>query len=202
MRASVRRYARTVRFLAPRKNLGQGWLTGGGALADETVYHEKHFPRVTRCGNGSYCCSRDPSCCAADSGVFLDAEGRVVDSTSTASPSSTESSAADTPADESPDTSDGAVPDSTALKVGLGLGIPLAALVAGFGVWFLLRRRQRAAAPAPAEDQDGVAGTKYYHPPQSEAYANGPALSASELDGASRRAGPVELGSAPVAREG
>jgi hypothetical protein len=43
------------------------------------------------------------------------------------------------------------------LKVGLGLGIPLAVIITACATYFLLRRRNRRA--------DGVATSQYYYPP-------------------------------------
>ena len=165
-------------------------------LVDETAY----FPLVNRCADGSYCCDNDSTCCGTNSGVMLDGEGNIIDNTSSSSssPSSTETSTTKTSSAEAPSAPNDAGPDSTAFKVGLGLGIPLAAIAAAFGVWFVLRKRIRVAAPT--EDQNGpAAGTKYFHP-ELGAYPDDSTLNGGELQGTAK---PVELGAEPVgAREG
>lgn len=173
-----------------------GFLLADWFLADETG---GYYPRVRRCDDGSYCCNNEPSCCSDGDGVFLDAKGNIVDTLDLPSDSPTdpaepspEKPSPEEPSPEEPSPSN--PPDSTALKVGLGLGIPFAATLAGFGVWFVLRRRQRGGL-APV-DQGNMQGVGYEN---TRSYADFEdsrrSVVVSELAAVPKRDGPVELGS-------
>ncbi|PKS05532.1 hypothetical protein jhhlp_008049 [Lomentospora prolificans] len=189
---------------------------GAICVYNETEFHNNFFPRVKKCSDGSFCCSNEVSCCSRGNGVFLAANGDIVDKSSVSSTTSTETgttqsiSAASTtpsasePAPESaPDSPSSAsrnsTTESTAWKVGLGLGIPLAAILAGLGAWYILKRRQRATAPAgpQVEAPSTENGTSQpYHANTS------PQAGLSELSAPSRPEKPMtpELDATPVRR--
>lgn len=171
-----------------------------GFLADWFLVDEigDVYPRVRRCDNGSYCCDNDPSCCSNGDGTFLDARGNIVDTPADPTDPSPEEPTPQEPSPEEPSPApstapDSTAPDSTALKVGLGLGIPFAATIAGFGVWFVLRRRQRGGpSPVHQESMQGVECER------ARSYADfedpGPSVGASELAATPKRDAPAELG--------
>ncbi|KAF4995984.1 hypothetical protein FDECE_12611 [Fusarium decemcellulare] len=136
-------------------------------LAEE---RNNRFPRVKRCNDGSYCCSDDdPGCCNGKRGTFLDSKGNIEaeeqSTTTTLSEATTTSSAPETssttsstaaattsfsePSATSDETtketndSDAETTDnSQGMKIGLGVGIPAAAIIAALSVWLFLRKRQ------------------------------------------------------------
>ena len=190
------------------------------------------FPRVIVCADGSLCCNDDEQCCAKGNGVFIDNDGRLADiapettysygpdrtvsgyrtnthSTSTTSVTSeTTSAAAETTSASNDKSNDGdddgdSGDDGQGLKIGLGVGIPVAALLVAALVGFFFWRRRRASKKnmenQPAEfDGTGVVPQTHqpmnqvgeYYKPQEPAY--GPAaeldsggqhsMQASELD--------------------
>lgn len=44
-------------------------------LFNETEALGGFLPRVSQCGDGSWCCTNDPTCCSNGRGVFLDSDG-------------------------------------------------------------------------------------------------------------------------------
>ncbi|KAI1016350.1 hypothetical protein LB503_010246 [Fusarium chuoi] len=140
------------------------------------------FPRVKRCEDGSYCCSEDdPGCCGGKRGVFLDSKGNIEDdetsstvslvetasSAETASPtitpaSTTTSSDTSPTLDDTEQTNPGTTDNSQGMKIGLGVGVPAAAIVAGLSVWLFLRKKT-----AKHQDQSRAAShPPMYHCPQ------------------------------------
>lgn len=130
------------------------------------VYDERNnrFPRVLKCNDGSYCCDFDEGCCNAGRGTFLDRDGNITDNSTETSdetssaPSETaiRSSAtldASTTADSTTASSEASASettgpsaetadDSQVLKIGLGVGIPAAALIAALAAWLCIRRKR------------------------------------------------------------
>ncbi|CAF3487269.1 hypothetical protein SNK05_004582 [Fusarium graminearum] len=120
------------------------------------------FPRVEQCDDGSYCCEYDSGCCVGGRGVFLSSDGSIEDnSTSTTSELSstfstlsttlstfsteysTTASEPSTTATAEADTEDEDADNSQGVKIGLGVGIPIAAIIAGLSAWLFLRRRSK-----------------------------------------------------------
>ncbi|KAF5008000.1 hypothetical protein FDECE_5684 [Fusarium decemcellulare] len=151
------------------------------------------FPRVKKCDDGSFCCDNDSECCKAGRGLFLSDEGDIIDdpSQTTASPSTSTKSeseqgtqtskpaktTSDGPqsstdiaaeATESADTSSSSS-DNQGVKIGLGVGIPVAAIVAGLGAWFFFRNRRRQTGEGPEKipELGGRAKTPEFQPPTS-----------------------------------
>ncbi|KAF6802037.1 hypothetical protein CMUS01_15466 [Colletotrichum musicola] len=157
-----------------------------------TGFRDYVFPRVEVCGNNAYCCRQGTaSCCDSESipKVYLDDNGTLLaaapspttsSSTSVASSTETTSSTTTTTAESSSQlettfatttSSSSASSEALALKVGLGVGIPLAAIVAGLATWIVLKRRrdknnasELPAAPVYAY-HDGYAGSSTYRSP-------------------------------------
>uniref|UniRef100_A0A0D2Y7H0 Uncharacterized protein n=1 Tax=Fusarium oxysporum (strain Fo5176) TaxID=660025 RepID=A0A0D2Y7H0_FUSOF len=118
-----------------------------------SVFTERNnrFPRVKRCGDGSYCCSEDdPGCCAGKRGVFLDSKGNIEDDvtsstvslvqttssaetvSSTITDASVTASSDPSPtSDETEETNTGTPENSQGMKIGLGVGVPAAAIISG-----------------------------------------------------------------------
>lgn len=143
----------------------------GGICLEDEGFEGFIFPRVERCEDGSYCCvSTIPNCCLRGLGIFLDDKGDVISTTSssaassttTDSPSSTASNDAASTTDSSAEASGTGANSSESqdggnssdsgssdmgLKVGLGVGIPVAAIIGGLAAWFLIRRNKKRAAP-------------------------------------------------------
>ncbi|KAI1043539.1 hypothetical protein LB505_010131 [Fusarium chuoi] len=145
------------------------------------LYEERNnrFPRVKRCEDGSYCCSEDdPGCCGGKRGVFLDSKGNIEDDETsstvslvetaslaeTASPTITAASTAKS-SDTSPTLDDteqknpGTIDNSQGMKIGLGVGVPAAAIVAGLSVWLFLRKKT-----AKHQDQSTSHPPMYHYP--------------------------------------
>lgn len=139
----------------------------GLTLSDEV---NGRLPRVRTCGDGSLCCDNDPQCCdGGGNGVFLDNKGQIADSapsttfsygpertaatfrtdrttstsatsaTSTSAPKTTEASQeTGTNGDDGDD--DGG--NDNAVKIGVGVAVPVAVLlIAGAGFFFWRRRK-------------------------------------------------------------
>ncbi|KAJ3547227.1 hypothetical protein NM208_g1625 [Fusarium decemcellulare] len=164
------------------------------------IYEERNnrFPRVKRRDDESYCCSDDdPGCCDGKRGTFLDSRGNIEaeeDSTTTTSSevtttssapetSSTSSSTAATTTlfSEPSATSDETMkemddPDaettdnSLGMKIGLGLGIPAAAIIAALSVWLFLRRRQSTSQKDQGNSNWGTPAPHFgaQHHPESD----------------------------------
>ncbi|RGP59797.1 hypothetical protein FSPOR_11048 [Fusarium sporotrichioides] len=124
------------------------------------------FPRVEQCDDGSYCCDYDSGCCVGGRGVFLDEDGNIEDNSTTTSSeissafltsstlstfltefstTSSEPTATETEEAEA-ETGD----DSQGVKIGLGVGIPIAAIIAAVSTWLFLRRRSKKQSPPPS----------------------------------------------------
>ncbi|KAF5663856.1 hypothetical protein FCIRC_11041 [Fusarium circinatum] len=148
------------------------------------LYEERNnrFPRVKRCEDGSYCCwEDDPGCCAGKRGVFLDSKGNIEDDATSSivslieTTSSTETTptiiiaaSTTTSSDPSPTSDDmeetnaRTTDSSQGMKIGLGVGVPAAAIIAGLSVWLFLRKKT-------AKHQDQITATSHppmYHYPQ------------------------------------
>ncbi|CEI60437.1 hypothetical protein FVEN_g6572 [Fusarium venenatum] len=129
------------------------------------------FPRVEQCDDGSYCCDYDSGCCAGGRGVFLAEDGSIEDnSTSTTSEISsafststilstfstfstefsTTSSEPTTSSTEEADTETDSGGTSQGVTIGLGVGIPIAAIIAAVSTWLFLRRRSKKQNPPPS----------------------------------------------------
>ncbi|RGP63840.1 hypothetical protein FLONG3_9734 [Fusarium longipes] len=126
------------------------------------------FPRVEQCDDGSYCCDYDSGCCVGGRGVFLDSDGNIEDnSTSTSSEISSAFSTSSTlstfsteystttsePTSSSTEDADTEAEDgdnNQGLTIGLGAGIPIAAIIAGVSTWLFLRRRSKKQNPPPS----------------------------------------------------
>ncbi|KAF9765881.1 hypothetical protein IL306_001763 [Fusarium sp. DS 682] len=119
-------------------------------------------------------------CCAGKRGVFLDSKGNIEDDDSSTTTSSSTTTVASTTisvepsatSDEAEETTD----NSQGMKIGLGVGIPAAAIIAALSVWLFLRRKstkhQDQVTPAsnPAVQyspgkggQSDVSQTQMYH---------------------------------------
>ncbi|KAH6664808.1 hypothetical protein F5X68DRAFT_56697, partial [Plectosphaerella plurivora] len=177
----------------------------GGICLEDEGFEGFIFPRVERCEDGSYCCvSTIPNCCLRGLGIFLDDKGDVISTTSsssaassttTDSPSSTASNDAASTTESSAEASGtgansgesqngGSSSDSGSsdmgLKVGLGVGIPVAAIIGGLVAWFLIRRNKKGAAPdtptstAPLPQQPYDPKTDGTHYQPQEAYGSTP----------------------------
>ncbi|KAF5980290.1 hypothetical protein FBULB1_5273 [Fusarium bulbicola] len=148
------------------------------------LYEERNnrFPRVKRCEDGSYYCwEDDPGCCAGKRGVFLDSKGNIEDdaTSSTVSLIEATSSTETTPttiiaastttssdpspmSDDTGKTNTGTTDNSQGMKIGLGVGVPAAPIIAGLSVWLFLRKKT-------AKHQDQSTATSHppmYHYPQ------------------------------------
>ncbi|SCV49367.1 uncharacterized protein FFB14_10855 [Fusarium fujikuroi] len=157
---------------------GKQWTNNKQCPGSSACCEERNnrFPRVKRCEDGSYCCSEDdPGCCAGKRGVFLDSKGNIeddvtsstvalVETTSSAETASPTTTAASTTASSDPSpklddtepTNTGTTDNGQGMKIGLGVGAPAAAIVAGLCVWLFLRKRT-----AKHQDQSTAAS----HPP-------------------------------------
>ncbi|KAM0279203.1 hypothetical protein ACHAQH_004748 [Verticillium albo-atrum] len=183
------------------------------------VYNEREsskgrFPQVTICEDGSFCCNNDAQCCERGRGTFLDERGNIIDgpesSSSSRSSAPTSAAAASTAANGSPpsETTGGSKPqssgsdDSLGLKVGLGLGIPLVAIVSGLGVWFFLTRRRRrerldtveVGEAAPCAKGESTLGSTYVpsHGPTPQGSPFSGQYQVSEMDLAPRNVHELE----------
>ncbi|POR36818.1 Uncharacterized protein TPAR_02987 [Tolypocladium paradoxum] len=142
-----------------------------GTCAQICLYDEVNgvFPRVAVCSDGSLCCNDDSQCCQSGRGTFLDDNGSIANSTpsttfsygpertaatfrisntasiSTATPSSTLTSTESStwtaiPSDAMDLSKD--QDNSRALKIGLGVGVPVACFFSGL-VAFLYSGKRR-----------------------------------------------------------
>ncbi|EFQ36252.1 uncharacterized protein GLRG_11397 [Colletotrichum graminicola M1.001] len=147
------------------------------------------FPRVEDCGNSTYCCMQgSESCCDSsarkvfldDNGVLLSAapsqttSSSVVSSTeatlTTASSSQTLSTTVTSEPTQDPvDGSDSGANEALALKVGLGVGIPFAAMVVGLATWLITRKLRKKDSNASEQ----VAPTSYGPDEGHGGYAKG-----------------------------
>ncbi|KAH7468115.1 hypothetical protein FOMA001_g15351 [Fusarium oxysporum f. sp. matthiolae] len=130
----------------------------------------------------SYCCSEDdPGCCAGKRGVFLDSKGNIEDDvtsstvslvqttssaetvSSTITDASVTASSDPSPtSDETEETNTGTPENSQGMKIGLGVGVPAAAIISGLSVWLFLRKET-----AKHQNQStAVSHTATYHYPQ------------------------------------
>ncbi|KAF4463022.1 hypothetical protein FALBO_10161 [Fusarium albosuccineum] len=161
------------------------------------IYEERNnrFPRVKRCDDGSYCCSNDdPGCCDGKRGTFLDSRGNIEAeedfTTTTSSEATTTSFAPETSSTTSSTTATttsfsepSATSDETAketndpdaettdnshgMKIGLGVGIPAAAIIAALSVWLFLGERQSPSRKDPVNSNWSTPAPHFgaqYHP--------------------------------------
>jgi hypothetical protein len=105
---------------------------------------------VNICSDGSYCCDNDPNCCANHSGVILNNNGVAIgfaNATLTSSTQSATSSATSSLSSVSNTASPSPSNHTDSVAIGLGVTLPIVALVALTAAFFFFRRRrQRAAA--------------------------------------------------------
>ena len=157
------------------------WDTGAWVL--RLIFHVDEttgvFPRVYQCPDQSWCCSNTTgtavadsvqNCCNNGGGVFMDALGYIISTSTSASQSPTQISttsalttkaATTTPASSStsaPSTQSGL---STGSKVGIGVGVGVGALIIGAVVGFLVYRRRSKRSKESNE--------KAWQPPQYDA---------------------------------
>lgn len=154
------------------------------------------FPRVTICGDGSFCCNKDGDhCCDDKKGTFLDKSGNIAKGPATTTLSwgpertssgyqtvtathTTVTTAVNTPS-QTPTSSP--TPDESnnnAAKIGAGVGVPVGVLaIGGLAAFFFLRRRkQREYKPAGVPEL-GAEGE------QKKVVYTGPPVHPQELDG-------------------
>ncbi|KAG6167027.1 hypothetical protein E4U51_003131 [Claviceps purpurea] len=167
----------------------KSWRSGQCAQICREDEAAHGFPHVIVCLDGSYCCDTDgPQCCAEKRGVFLDVTGNIAkvaastmlswgpertspgyqtadgtDSAATPPPESATSASpreAATGPSRDPGTPSTEESDNTALKIGVGVGIPLGLLALGAcaALIVVLHRRRRSemgAAEAAVAKQGG-----------------------------------------------